>query len=98
MSNETTIYNNIIYPNSSFVFDKIYPNYKTACENVGADGVLVGRYVLVSYTDYSLTQDQRTVLETYANGGALNWGNVPEVPSEVRDAYCENFLADGKKS
>lgn len=59
-------YGNIvdIEKNSSFTFDKIYPNRKYMEESASTDGVYLGRYVLIEYdTDYSSFDYKRAYLK-----------------------------------
>jgi hypothetical protein len=62
-------YGGIIYPNNSFVFDKIYNSFKEANDNVNTDAVLVGRYILVAYCNTAFTKDERTRIES-------NWATI----------------------
>ena len=44
------IYGGISYPNTSFVFDKIYNSYADAVAGCNeGDSVLVSRYILIQY-------------------------------------------------
>ena len=53
-----------IEKNSSFTFDKIYPNRKYMEESASTDGVYLGRYVLIEYdTDYSSFDYKRAYLK-----------------------------------
>ena len=59
-------YGNIvdIERNSSFTFDKIYPNRKYMEEGASTDGIYLGRYVLIEYdTDYSSFDYKRAYLK-----------------------------------
>jgi hypothetical protein len=49
------IYGGILYPNSSFIIDKIYSNYADAYYNAATDSILIGRYVLIAYTERPLS-------------------------------------------
>jgi hypothetical protein len=49
------LYGGITYPNSSFIFDAFYSNYTNALAGAANDGVLIGRYVLVKYSNAVLT-------------------------------------------
>ena len=89
MSNNLT-YGGIIYPDNSFVFDKIYNNFYEASEDVGNDTVLVGRYILVAYCDTAFTKDERTKIES-------NWDSIAK-PTADEEAYHENFITDGGKT
>lgn len=55
------------YEGTSFIFDKIYNNYKEMEENASKDGVLIGRYVLVQYCKNTLPADIRLNLESKIN-------------------------------
>lgn len=45
----SNLYGGISYPDNSFVFDKIYTSESEALKGAKTDGVLLGRYILVSY-------------------------------------------------
>lgn len=60
-------YGNITNTNrTQFVFDKIYPNRKEMDANAKADGVFVGRYVLVDY-DSSIPEEEENPIEVMAS-------------------------------
>ncbi len=83
-------YLNISYPHSSFIFDRVYKNYKTAQESATSDGVFVGRYVLIAYCESALSQDQRNKIEGSSNK-LNNW-------SQSEKDYHDNYLEDSSKS
>lgn len=62
MSN--SIYGGILYPNSSFHIDKVYSSFKEANDNAATDNVLLGRYVLIAYTERALEQWERVFAES----------------------------------
>ena len=92
-----SLYGGIEYPNSSFVFDKVYANYTEALEQVTTDSVLLGRYVLIKYCETAFSQDDRNFLEQVANGGEED--NPPYDPDaqSVKD-YKNNYLIDTQNS
>ena len=51
------LYGGISYPNSSFIFDAVYSSYSDAMENANKDGILIGRYVLIAYSDIPISYD-----------------------------------------
>ena len=59
MSNNVS---NILYPNSSFIIDKIYTSYKEACNKAATDGIFLGRYVLIAYTEQALPYATRQAI------------------------------------
>jgi hypothetical protein len=88
------LYGGIMYPYSSFVFDKIYDNYTTMEKNANSDGILVGRYVLISYCDTAFTQDERNIL----NGLASQNSYGPYTKDSDEYAYITNCIADKAKA
>lgn len=93
------LYGGISYPNTSFIFDKVYPSYNEAQAALiktgeDKDQVLIGRYVLVAYCEQALKQDVRNHIEALANSNAPN--PYPTTTSEYN--YFQNFIADGKVS
>ena len=61
---DNLIYGGILYPNSSFHIDKVYNSFAEANESAENDGVLVGRYVLIAYTERALEQWERVFAES----------------------------------
>lgn len=59
------LYGGILYPNTAFHFDKIYTSFKDANLSANTDGVLLGRYVLIAYTDKPLDQSQRVIAQSH---------------------------------
>lgn len=55
--------------NTTFTFDRIYPNFALMSENCGVDGVYPGRYVLVEY-DSALTIGSRGFMRVFRDGGS----------------------------
>ena len=53
--------------NTTFTFDRIYPNFALMSENCAVDGVYPGRYVLVEY-DSSLTIGSRGFMRVFRDG------------------------------
>jgi hypothetical protein len=87
------LYGGISYPNSSFVFDKIYSSYAEADSHKQDDGVLVGRYILVAYCDTAFSQDERNNLI-----GEIGASFVPHTGENLTDAqkFQNNFIYDGR--
>ena len=85
----TNIYGGIIYPNSSFIFDRIYNNYEEAINSVNNDGVLLGRYVLITYCEEALSQDVRNQLEAQVDGNPEN---------NYTNSYQINYKKDKQSS
>lgn len=85
------VYGGIMYPHSSFVFDKIYNNFKEANDNVDTDTVLVGRYILVAYCDTAFTQDERNKI-------MVTDKEQKYIGKELTDEqkFWNNFFDDGK--
>ena len=100
-----SIYGGILYPNSSFHIDKIYSNFKEANDNAANDNVLLGRYVLIAYTELPLSYSRREVIKSqyYTKNNAdaekaeivsTNISNVLDLTTEeIR--YRENYVLDG---
>ena len=53
--------------NTTFTFDRIYPNFALMSENCSVDGVYPGRYVLVEY-DSALTIGSRGFMRVFRDG------------------------------
>ena len=51
------LYGGISYPNSSFIFDAVYSSYSKAMEKANNDGILIGRYVLIAYSNTPISYD-----------------------------------------
>lgn len=92
------VYGGIMYPHSSFVFDKVYDNYTAMMNGKVSDGVLVGRYVLISYCDVPLTQDDRNAFEAIACGATPKEGwTMPENSTDYLINYkIDNGLPTGE--
>jgi len=81
------LYGGIIYPNTSFIFDKIYPNKTTMEENANTDGVLIGRYVLVAYSSEAFNQDERN----WIIGNTYDNVSLPGELQEDIESYYANY-------
>lgn len=68
-----------IHENSGFVFDKIYPNYKSLNTN---DGIYPLRYVLIKYCDTAFTQSEQE--------GIKQTGGTTEQEQEWYKNYVED--------
>lgn len=90
------LYGGIIYPNTSFVFDKIYPNKTEMEANANTDGVLIGRYVLVAYSKEAFNQDERNQII-----GNTDEENPEPLPGELQadiESYYNNYLKDNTEA
>jgi hypothetical protein len=71
----TNLFKGKTYEGTSFIIDKVYSNKKAMDNAIGIDennkqkddGVFIGRYVLVSYTDKALNQDEKIAIEVALN-------------------------------
>lgn len=95
------VYGGIMYPHSSFVFDKIYNNFKEANDNVDTDNVLVGRFILIAYTERPLMQWERNLAQChvyYPNNSDLNAepvsANIKNTLSVEIQQYIDQLLID----
>ena len=88
----SSIYGGITYENSSFVFDKVYPNYQAAKEDIitnnNKSGILVGRYILIKYCETALDQDIKVKIHTNPDGTFTG----------DQDSYRDNYKIDNKIS
>lgn len=84
------------YEGTSFIIDKIYRCKTEMDAEAAEDGVFVGRYVLVAYSDEALSQDKRNQLEAAINSG----GSVPSEDdlNTSEKQYKYYFNKDGKIS
>ena len=76
------LYGGISYPNTAFVFDRVYGSLSEANEQANlkeivdneesfiGDGVLLNRYVLIAYCSDALPQGIKRSIETYAFTGS----------------------------
>lgn len=87
MATSENIYGGNTYVNSSFVFDKVYDNFKDAMDNVTKDEVLLGRYVLIKYCDKLLDWNTRLEIEGLTGPKYSN-------PTTDEQKYYNNFLED----
>lgn len=96
------IYGGISYPNSSFVFDRIYNSFTQANEKADEDNVLVGRFILIAYTERPLMQWERNLAQChvyYPNN--LSDLNVEPVSANIKNTlsveiqqYIDQLLID----
>ena len=89
---DENLYGGISYPNTSFVFDKIYNNYTEAINNVSNDGILIGRYILIAYCNTAFGKDTRVSLETAVNNGYTPIESTDSNTDE--DKYKQNYYED----
>ena len=85
------LYGGISYPNTSFIFDKIYNNYTEAINNVSNDGILIGRYILIAYCNTAFGKDERNEIEG-------RWSTIEATASDDQKAYRTNYEIDKYKS
>lgn len=76
-------------PNTPFFFDKVYPNFKEASLNAPQDGVMIGRYILIAYSNEAYSKDERVALERIANTN----GSVSALSSDEQ-TYIANYKID----
>lgn len=95
------LYGGISYPNTSFVFDKIYNNFTQANEKANTDNVLVGRFILIAYTERPLMQWERNLAQChvyYPNNSDLNAepvsANIKNTLSVEIQQYIDQLLID----
>ena len=63
------IYGGKTWEHSYFVFDKIYPNYATMCEDL--HNIFLGRYVFVEYCEEALLLNEREALHDRTSSTGL---------------------------
>lgn len=92
----SNIYGGAFWVGSSFIFDKIYPNFNTLQNSIknengvqSDDGVFALRYVLVKYCDTAFSHDERIAIEQ-------NLENKPT--TEDANKYYENYITDNNRS
>lgn len=94
------LYGGILYPNTAFHFDKIYTSFKDANLSANTDGVLLGRYVLIAYTDKPLDQSQRVIAQSHVqkeNGepeSEIVSEHLLALQPEVIQQYVQKLLDD----
>ena len=83
------IYGGISYPNTSFVFDKIYNSYADAVAGCKAgDSVLVSRYVLIQYHPtiaYTFDDQIKIINNTLVTGDEKIWrdNHIKDAPKKI---------------
>lgn len=95
------MYGGIVYPDNSFVFDKIYNSFTQANEKANTDNVLVGRFILIAYTERPLMQWERNLAQChvyYPNNSDLNAepvsANIKNTLSVEIQQYIDQLLID----
>ena len=78
------LYGGISYPNSSFIFDAVYSSYSDAMENANKDGILIGRYVLIAYSDTPISYDVQLKI--------IN--NLDDTLTGNEEQWRQNYLKD----
>ena len=102
------LYGGISYPNSSFIFDAVYSSYSDAMENANKDGILIGRYVLIAYSDIPISYDAQlriiNNLDKTLTGNEEQWRqnylkDIPTDPSKPKTNYdrvvCKKMYNNG---
>ncbi len=72
---------NLVWP----IFDAIYPN---AASLNATDSILIGRFVLIKYSNKAFPYEIRKIIEAY--------DSLPSDPDEAQ--YYENYLKDDRMS
>lgn len=95
MSEHTNLYGGVTYAQNPFAFDRVF-NSHSDVTNPSTDGILIGRYILIQYCDIALTQDDRNLIETWANNGSkpIKYDSLPENVKASWDSYYSNFRKD----
>ena len=85
------LYGGISYPNSSFIFDAVYSSYSEAMEKANNDGILIGRYVLIAYSDTPISYDVQLKIINNLNN------NLNETLTGNEEQWKTNYLEDNPK-
>ena len=89
------IYGGISYPNTSFVFDKIYNSYADAVAGCKAgDSVLVSRYVLIQYHPtiaYTFDDQLKIINNPLVTGEEKIWRDnyIKDAPNNYDTVVCQ---------
>jgi hypothetical protein len=90
----------IVEPNYPWlVFDRIYPNATVAHSAVSSDGVPIGRFVLIKYTETDYPSHIKLILDKKASGITLSTEEEEQynqIASATTDDYINNFKVDIK--
>lgn len=78
------LYGGISYPNTSFIFDAVYSSYSDAMEKANKDGILIGRYVLIAYSDIPISYDAQLKI--------IN--NLDKTLTGNEEQWRQNYLKD----
>ena len=102
------LYGGISYPNSSFIFDAVYSSYSEAKEKANNDGILIGRYVLIAYSDIPISYDAQLKiinnLDKTLTGNEEQWRqnyleDIPTDPNKPKTNYdrvvCKKMYNNG---
>ena len=102
------LYGGISYPNSSFIFDAVYSSYSDAMEKANKDGILIGRYVLIAYSDIPISYDAQLKiinnLDKTLTGNEEQWRqnylkDIPTDPNKPKTNYdrvvCKKMYNNG---
>ena len=93
------LYGGYLYPGTPFMFDITYNNYKEAQDNVNKDGVLIGRFILVSYCKMALSQTIRSGLALEveeATAPIAEPSAVEETEANNKEWWKYNYYQDHK--
>lgn len=90
------IYGGYLYPGTPFVFDRVYSNYHKMLDD--KNPALIGRFVVVEYSDFAFTQDQVIQMTGYV----INYLDRDEKPgkgeyeptNDTERTWCANYLLD----
>ena len=85
------LYGGISYPNTSFIFDAVYSSYSEAMEKANNDGILIGRYVLIAYSDTPISYDVQLKIINNLNN------NLNETLTDNEEQWKTNYLEDNPK-
>ena len=78
------LYGGISYPNSSFIFDAVYSSYSEAMKKANEDGILIGRYVLIAYSNTPISYDVQLKIIS----------NLNKTLTDNEKQWRENYLND----
>lgn len=91
----SSFYGNIKFNNQTpLVFDKTYPSRSAMEQNCHSDGILHGRYILISYGDIQYTPYHSIGrLSRSAFEGIINAGNTLYIVASGEGANADGFMA-----
>lgn len=96
-----SLYGGITYPNSPFIYDKVYNSLKEANQNANNDGVLLGRYIFIQYVPgvaFSGDEQDKMIRSTLLEGDKEVWKSKYIEDEEInydgticRKVFSNNF-------